>query len=58
VRGSQNAPYGGRPVDVSQGDVSANANRPQESLAEQAAERGGGQQVTLTSLGSLLGMAG
>jgi phospholipid/cholesterol/gamma-HCH transport system substrate-binding protein len=58
VRGSQNAPYGGRPVDVSQGDVSANVNRPQESLAQQAAQRGGGQQVTLTSLGSLLGMAG
>ena len=58
VRGSQNAPYGGRPVDVTQGDVAANAGRPQESLAEQAAERGGGQPVTLTSLGSLLGLPG
>ena len=44
-------------MEVGAGDVSANAGRSQDSLGEQAAERGG-QQVTITSLGQLLGLPG
>ena len=62
VRGAQNAPYGGVPVAPSGADVSANANRPAEELAEERATRGvpgivGSPGVSLTSLGSLLGLA-
>jgi phospholipid/cholesterol/gamma-HCH transport system substrate-binding protein len=36
VRGSQNAPFGGKVADPTQGQLRANANRPQQQLAEQA----------------------
>jgi phospholipid/cholesterol/gamma-HCH transport system substrate-binding protein len=62
VRGSQNAPFNGVPRPPSQADIAANANRPQEQLAELArrsvpgtlAEPGTGP----LSLASLLGLPG
>ena len=58
VRGSQNAPYGGKPVAPSSGQIESNADRPQQQLAEQASVGGAGQKVTITSLGGLLGLPG
>ncbi|MFJ9783923.1 MCE family protein [Amycolatopsis sp. NPDC101161] len=62
VRGAQNAPYGGVPVAPSDSDVSANANRPAQELADERDTRGvpgivGSPGVSLNSLGSLLGLA-
>ncbi|GAB3910812.1 hypothetical protein GCM10029964_115390 [Kibdelosporangium lantanae] len=36
VRGSQNAPFGGKVADPTPAQVQANAGRPQQQLAEQA----------------------
>lgn len=57
VRGAQNAPSNGIPVAPTQKDVSSNANRGQESLAESAAP-GTPSGVTIGSLSELLGLAG
>ncbi|MGH3948580.1 MAG: MlaD family protein [Pseudonocardiaceae bacterium] len=60
VRGSQNAPFNGAPVQPSEQQVAANSDRDQESLREwrerQAA--GGGSGLTLNSLAALLGLPG
>ncbi|GLY63570.1 MCE family protein [Amycolatopsis taiwanensis] len=59
VRGAQNAPYNGVPVAPTQGDVNANANREQQSLAELATPgAAGGPAVTISSLSELLGLTG
>ncbi|MBN9745403.1 MULTISPECIES: MCE family protein [unclassified Amycolatopsis] len=60
VRGSQNAPYNGVPVQPSQQDIAANQNRPAQQLQEQrdAQVPGvvGSPGVSLNSMGSLLGL--
>lgn len=61
VRGSQNAPYNGVPVAPSQQELSANANRSQEELAQVRTTRGvpgvaGGPGLTINGLGELLGL--
>ena len=60
VRGSQNAPFNGVPKEPSQADISANANRPQEQLAELArgSVPGTVSQPGLTSLASLAALLG
>ncbi|MFD9892311.1 MlaD family protein [Amycolatopsis sp. NPDC059027] len=60
VRGSQNAPYNGVPVVPSDADIKANANRPDQELADQrnAQVPGvvGSPGVSLNNLASLLGV--
>ncbi|MFF0147210.1 phospholipid/cholesterol/gamma-HCH transport system substrate-binding protein [Amycolatopsis sulphurea] len=60
VRGSQNAPYNGVPVQPSSQDIAQNANRPAEELQAQrdAQVPGvvGSPGVSMNSLGSLLGL--
>ncbi|WP_020662822.1 MCE family protein [Amycolatopsis benzoatilytica] len=62
VRGSQNAPYNGVPVQPSQQDIAANQNRPAQQLQEQrdAQVPGivGSPGTSLNSMGALLGLAG
>jgi len=60
VRGAQNAPYNGVPLAPTPAQVSANAGREQQDLAEVAATPGlaGAPPVSITSLGELLGLTG
>ncbi|GAA5153390.1 MULTISPECIES: MCE family protein [Amycolatopsis] len=60
VRGSQNAPYNGVPVIPTDQQVAANADRPEQQLAELAGTPGvaGSPAVSITSLSSLLGLPG
>ncbi|WP_018682845.1 MCE family protein [Actinokineospora enzanensis] len=59
VRGSQNAPFGGRPVQPTPGQVAANQDRPAQELADLARLPGGLGRPGLppvTSLAQLLGL--
>jgi phospholipid/cholesterol/gamma-HCH transport system substrate-binding protein len=61
VRGSQNAPFGGKVADPTPGQVQSNAGRPQQQLAEQAGLPGplGGQSTQgPLNLTQLLGLTG
>ncbi|HVW44123.1 MAG TPA: MlaD family protein [Amycolatopsis sp.] len=60
VRGAQNAPYNGVPVAPSQQQVSANADRDDQALAEMRGTPGvvGSPAVSITSLSGLLGLPG
>ncbi|GAA4411769.1 MlaD family protein [Actinokineospora soli] len=55
VRGSQNAPYGGKPVQPTPDQLEDNADRPSEQLAELAGVPG---VVTQPGIGSPAGLAG
>ncbi|MBB4686494.1 MCE family protein [Amycolatopsis jiangsuensis] len=61
VRGSQNAPYNGVPVQPSEQDIAQNANRPEQELQDErdAQVPGvvGSPGVSLNSLNSLLGVS-
>jgi phospholipid/cholesterol/gamma-HCH transport system substrate-binding protein len=62
VRGSQNAPFNGVPVIPTGGQVSANAGRSAQELADQARLQSvpgvaGSPGVSLASLGQLLGLS-
>ncbi|KAA9162935.1 MCE family protein [Amycolatopsis acidicola] len=61
VRGAQNAPYNGVPVEPSQEQLNSSADRPQQELAEMAAGTpgvAGSPAVSINSLTSLLGLPG
>ncbi|MEV4317645.1 MCE family protein [Actinocrispum sp. NPDC049592] len=59
VRGSQNAPFGGKVAAPSQAQVQGNAGRPQQQLAEQASLPGFGQNPPgPLNLIQLLGLTG
>ncbi|MDQ3577318.1 MAG: MCE family protein [Actinomycetota bacterium] len=61
VRGSQNAPFGGRPVEPTPAQIEASRNRPQEQLAEMARDSipGNGPGVApVNGLAGLLGITG
>ena len=55
VRGSQNAPYGGKPVQPTPDQLDENADRPQEQLAELAGVPG---VVTQPGISAPTGLAG
>ncbi|UVS82190.1 MCE family protein [Actinokineospora sp. UTMC 2448] len=55
VRGSQNAPYGGKPVQPTPDQLEDNADRPSEQLAELAGVPG---VVTQPGIGNPIGLAG
>jgi phospholipid/cholesterol/gamma-HCH transport system substrate-binding protein len=59
VRGSQNAPFGGKVADPSQAQLQGNANRPQQQLAQQAGLPGFGPTTQgPLNLIQLLGLTG
>ncbi|WP_116101240.1 MCE family protein [Amycolatopsis thermalba] len=60
VRGAQNAPYNGVPVDPSPQEVAQNSNRDEEQLAYMRGTPGvvGSPGVSITSLSALLGLPG
>ncbi|TCP53191.1 phospholipid/cholesterol/gamma-HCH transport system substrate-binding protein [Tamaricihabitans halophyticus] len=61
VRGSANAPYGGRPDAPTQAEIEASSDRPTEAAAEQAGRGVPGaraESTTLTSMSDLLGLPG
>ncbi|ASR34072.1 ABC transporter substrate-binding protein [Prauserella marina] len=60
VRGSQNAPYNGVPVQPSEEQVRANSTRDEEELASLRGVPGvaGSPGLSITSLGQLVGLTG